>query len=211
MARLAGLEPATYRLEVCWSIHWSTGAFYYILITIPLSTKIISSDQMDKQKQIILNTIFVQLFFLNETNKKVNIRKHTIWKAPKYISSPFKVPFKKSWSHREESNPRHADYKSAALPAELRWRINSYLLVMINTNIIRITNSNIEPFLFRWCLREDSNLHGVNQWLLRPSCLPVPPHRLNCLIRWVLLMLRIVNNCNNSSAFAMLSYSKSFS
>ena len=28
----------------------------------------------------------------------------------------------KKWSHRRESNPRQADYKSATLPTELRWR-----------------------------------------------------------------------------------------
>ena len=30
------------------------------------------------------------------------------------------------WSHRRDSNPRQADYKSATLPAELRWRILRY-------------------------------------------------------------------------------------
>ena len=30
----------------------------------------------------------------------------------------------KSWSWREESNPRPADYKSAALPTELRQQIS---------------------------------------------------------------------------------------
>jgi hypothetical protein len=28
----------------------------------------------------------------------------------------------KKWSHRRDSNPRQADYKSATLPTELRWR-----------------------------------------------------------------------------------------
>ncbi len=31
----------------------------------------------------------------------------------------------KNWSWREESNPRPADYKSAALPTELRQHLNN--------------------------------------------------------------------------------------
>ena len=33
--------------------------------------------------------------------------------------------FTQNWSWREESNPRPADYKSAALPTELRQRLNN--------------------------------------------------------------------------------------
>ncbi len=47
------------------------------------------------------------------------------------------------WSQRRESNPRPTDYKSVALPSELRWRYNFkaelYIIAPIqfdfNTNI----------------------------------------------------------------------------
>src|SRR3990172_939172 len=37
------------------------------------------------------------------------------------VSRPSSLDSRK-WSHRRESNPRQADYKSATLPTELRWR-----------------------------------------------------------------------------------------
>ena len=45
-------------------------------------------------------------------------------KWPLMFLIPLKIPtLIKQWSWREESNPRPADYKSAALPTELRQHI----------------------------------------------------------------------------------------
>ena len=57
-----------------------------------------------------------------------------------YIPNVFKNPyFMKQWSWREESNPRPADYKSAALPTELRQ------LGDINVKNFSQTYCNVQP------------------------------------------------------------------
>ena len=43
-------------------------------------------------------------------------------------------PLREFWSRREESNPRQADYKSAALPAELRRPGNSYIRCSVSSS-----------------------------------------------------------------------------
>ena len=47
------------------------------------------------------------------------------------------TPPEKVWSQRQESNPRPADYKSAALPTELLWPANN---IAGNSDLIRNDN-----------------------------------------------------------------------
>ena len=58
-------------------------------------------------------------------------------------SAPFGRSGTSPWSHRRESNPRPADYKSAALPAELRWLHHS-------PNYNKGEKDNTNPFLLEF-------------------------------------------------------------
>jgi hypothetical protein len=54
------------------------------------------------------------------------------------------LPFRIIWSWRTESNGRPADYKSAALPAELR-QLKQYVDVQVMTSINMAEWTGLEP------------------------------------------------------------------
>ena len=69
------------------------------------------------------------------------------------------------WSWWTGSNPRPADYKSAALPTELHQRIVENSLIIIS-NILSLVNSFTK---FLWSRRQDLNLRHLGP---KPSTLP---------------------------------------
>ena len=70
-----------------------------------------------------------------------------------------------TWSWWTDSNPRPADYKSAALPTELHQRIVENSLIIIS-NILSLVNSFTK---FLWSRRQDLNLRHLGP---KPSTLP---------------------------------------
>ena len=78
-----------------------------------------------------------------------------------------------AWCRRPESNWRHVDFQSTALPLSycgVWWALRDSNPRPHRCKRCALTNCAKCPF---WCAGEDSNLHALRHWHLKPAWLPV--------------------------------------
>ena len=123
--RETGLEPATYSLEGYRSTKWATPA-YNLKFQIS-NLKLFRGQSRVRTCVLVREQIYSLSPLTARPSAHISIKKFNQSYSSNFIFLTF-------LSHLSESNQRPADYKSAALPTELKWLI-TFLQAFLSQSI----------------------------------------------------------------------------
>ena len=127
--RKTRFEPATYSLEGCRSTNWATPAFVLFPKPIP-KNKLYSTT---KFRLCLWAKAELTLVGGQERIRTSEVERQRIYSPPhlaalesaRVKTNEIKLAMLTLLSHLSESNQRPTDYKSVALPAELKWHLKN--------------------------------------------------------------------------------------